>query len=211
MSSNINDHINKLRSQLESLHIPKQTEGNDTGNRTDDVTSVPDSSGSSGSSSIRQPITTAPLTPIAPTKKTNPHPYLSISTAILQDAIMEYLKPDSRYGHSILRRATMYDDWRWMPYVASRVTIQHDDVELVCIKDDVFRSKIDRNENVFEHPDNVGRVSPIGANMELDFAVPEYSGWRVLVWRLHVNGGSRSPWMDRMGCVVADPRANLHQ
>ncbi|KAL3595811.1 hypothetical protein FPOAC2_10180 [Fusarium poae] len=48
MSSN-KDQITHLGSELENLHIPKQTEEHHNNNRTADAISIPDPSGSSGS------------------------------------------------------------------------------------------------------------------------------------------------------------------
>ncbi|KAG8668054.1 hypothetical protein FPOAC1_007416 [Fusarium poae] len=243
MSSN-KDQITHLGSELENLHIPKQTEEHHNNNRTADAISIPDPSGSSGSYAMTnlpqifitgtdtmsqteatsgagshpashaaggRPIATGRLTPISPVKNVNPHPYLSISTALLQHAIMEYLKPDSCYERSVLRRQSVYHHWRWVPYVPTGASIMLGDVELVSIRDDVIRSKIDRQERVFEQQDNVGEFSRIGEHIDLDLTVPEYAGWRVLVWRFIGLNGNRSEWMDRQGRVVANPRAQHRQ
>ncbi|CEI70602.1 hypothetical protein FVEN_g908 [Fusarium venenatum] len=225
MSSNIKDKIVQLGSKLKHLRILKQTDEHDTMSQIE-TTSVGDSHPASHAEDD-QAIATSTLTPISPMESTNPHPYLSISTAFLQDAIKEYLNPESWYERSILRLKftdkgegypsffallkTVHGEWRWIPHVATDASISPRDVELVSMKDDMIRTWIDRKEHVFEHPRNVGQVSPIGTAIKLDLSVPEHSRWRILVWRLHVNSGKPSSWMDRRGRVVADPRADLHQ
>ncbi|UZP43142.1 hypothetical protein NXS19_010958 [Fusarium pseudograminearum] len=237
MSSNTSKDIAQLRTQFEDLIInnlvevpeilinsPESTSQNEA---TSSPVSDPTHYDESG-----QPIPSPPMSADSPMNSKNPHPSLSILTSFLQEAITDCLKPGSGFERSIMRCNTVFtyeadpsfetinqrrfDTWRWIPNVSDdSLHVYADnwifpgDVEIISIKNDVIQSRIERKERVFEHPDNVGRVCPIGSNIKLDLSEPENAGWRVLVWRIH--GAGETPYMDRHGRVVADPRVHLHQ
>ncbi|GKU07241.1 hypothetical protein FLAG1_10007 [Fusarium langsethiae] len=262
MSSNINNQIQQLGSQLMGLRINNRVERHETNDPAGGMISISDSSGSyttvevpkilvNGADSITQsegafvevshpddyvengrPVPFPSASLFSPMNSMKPHPCCSISTAILQEAIMDSLKPGSWYERSILRHESIYkdeidlssqrvirrnyDSWRWIPYVFNGARHQYSsdrvypgDVEVISIRDDVTRFKTERQERVFEYPANVGQFSPIVSNICLDLSEPEKAGWRVLVWRVH--GDDESPYMDRQGRVVADPRVHLSQ
>ncbi|EKJ77322.1 hypothetical protein FPSE_02400 [Fusarium pseudograminearum CS3096] len=237
MSSNTSKDIAQLRTQFEDLIINNLVETPEILIDSPESTSQREATSSPVSDPSHydengQSIPSPPMSADSPMNSKNPHPSLSILTSFLQEAITDCLKPGSCFKRSIMRRDTFFtyemdrsfegviqhrfDSWRWIPDVSDDFLHEYadnwiyaGDVEIISIKNDVIQSRIERKERVFEHPDNVGRVCPIGSNIKLDLSEPENAGWRVLVWRIH--GAGETPYMDRHGRVVADPRVHLHQ
>jgi hypothetical protein len=252
--SNMRKQIKEFGSRLKNLGTKKQVEKKDSNDRTDDVTSISESSMSiptivaSDADSVAQEedafvavshtkyyaengqaIPVAPISPWSPMNASNPHPCLSISTTLLQEAIKGCRKPGSWYERSILRREFVHKNemgdnlqqrffshqdssWRWTRFASKSAAhgyapewIYPGDVEVISIKNGVIRSRIQRKKPVFEDPANVGEVASTATNLGLDFSEPEKAGWRVLVWRVCGTNMNGRRYMDRQGRAVADP------
>ncbi|KAF5227442.1 hypothetical protein FAUST_11773 [Fusarium austroamericanum] len=237
MSSNTSNDISQLSNQFEGLNIDTSVEALEILISSPESTSQREAISSPVSDPAHydengQSIPSPPMSADSPMSSKNPHPSLSILTSFLQEAITDCIKPGSCFERSIMRRDTSFtyemdrsfegviqhrfDSWRWIPDVSDDFLhdyadnwIHPGDVEVISVKNDVIQSRIERKEPVFEHPDNVGHVSPIGSNIKLDLSEPENAGWRVLVWRVH--GADEGPYVDRHGRVVASPGVHLHQ
>ncbi|RGP78408.1 hypothetical protein FLONG3_3544 [Fusarium longipes] len=203
--SNLKEQFKKLGSRFKDVQSENGTENQDSNNTADQDEIDFDSS----------------------LNAANPHPCLSFTTAFLQQAIKESGVPESPYEVTVLRRAgtfankvdasvdqgnlpPYFKNWRrytgrprWWRNVDTNWTFPGD-VEVITIKNDVIRSKIEAKERVFEHHSLVGEVSPIMEEIDLDFGELENSGCRILAWRVF---RADTLYMDRQGRIIADPMA----